>query len=136
MQKHLIGLLLAAFLCSTAARAEDWPQWRGLNSDDLSSELSGWRDGTWPIKERWSKQVGEGCTSPVVARGKVYTLGWNQGKDHVYALDLETGTEQWKRSYACPKYGRYAAGAGDKKGGMADRLPRRPSTRSQAAFIR
>lgn len=95
-----------------AARATtDWPSWRGPNRNGVVNEDSGWASGGWPPGEAvWSKNVGLGGTSPVVVGGRLYAMGWEGGTERVYCLDAATGREIWKRSYRCPKHGRYAAG--------------------------
>jgi outer membrane protein assembly factor BamB len=97
--------LLAAF----ALNAADWPQWRGPDRNDVTSESSRWTGGLWAAMEAWRKDVGIGCASPIVAQGKVYALGWADGKDTLYCLDI-SGKEVWKQAYAAPKYGRHATG--------------------------
>ncbi len=102
----------AVLLILTAGTlAEDWPHWRGLRRNDLSRETSGWSAGRWRIgKPAWTAQVGLGSTSPVVADGKLYVLGWDAGRDHLTCRDVKTGDRLWSISYACPKYGRHAVG--------------------------
>ena len=64
----LLGLL-------SAARADDWPQWRGPTRDGA------WRESglleSFPeegLKIRWRAPVGIGYSSPVVAGGRVYVV--------------------------------------------------------------
>ena len=68
-------LLLVTILLSSApraARADDWPQWRGVSGNGVSSETG------LPI--RWSKDdvawrtplTGVGVSSPIVSRDRVY----------------------------------------------------------------
>jgi len=94
--------LLCAF-----AWAADWPQWLGPNRNGVTSEPSGWPKG-WPPKRLWTKNVGLGCTSPCIVKGKLYVMGWHgegrrtantMGTDTVYCLDARTGREIWKQSY-------------------------------------
>jgi len=51
--------------------------------------------------------VGYGGTSPVVAKGRVYAMGWDRDKDSVFCLNAGTGLVRWVRQYPCPPYGRY-----------------------------
>lgn len=83
--------------------AATWPEWRGLSRDGISNER-GWRksfDGGTP-PQLWRTQVGLGMSSPVVANGRLITLG-NDGKDNdfVIALDAANGTELWRYTYPC-----------------------------------
>ncbi|MCA9206901.1 MAG: PQQ-binding-like beta-propeller repeat protein [Planctomycetales bacterium] len=93
------------------ANADDWQHWRGPNRNGITSETSGWRNGTWLSAEpRWRARVGEGSTSPLVVGDRVFVMGWNDQEDTVRCLDANTGRELWLTSYACPRYGRQATG--------------------------
>lgn len=101
----------ALVACSSVTQAEDWPHWRGLQSNAVTSETSGWEADAWPLGEpAWKINVGDGATSPIVAGDRVYTMGWKENTDTVYCLDATTGTQIWKQSYPCPRYGRHHRG--------------------------
>ena len=107
---------LLVALASTALAA-DWPQWRGPSRDDITPESSG-----WPPKKLWSRNVGRGCTSPILVGGKLYVMGWapggpRGGTDTLYCFDARSGRDLWKQSYPCPRYGRAAVGDQDEYGG-------------------
>jgi outer membrane protein assembly factor BamB len=100
-------LLLA---CGRAG-ASDWPHWRGPQRNDIVAENSGWKDGRWAAeKPVWEAEVGEGSTSPLIAGGRLYVMGWGGGEDHVRCLEARTGKPVWAVSYKCPQYGRHATG--------------------------
>ncbi len=107
-------LLIGSVIWSQAdrVRAEDWPHWRGNQRNDHSAHDSGWQAGKkWPAERTtWEKQVGEGGSSPIVAAGKVFTLGWIANKDLVTCLDAATGEKLWQQQYVAPRYGRKATG--------------------------
>lgn len=106
-----MAVLLVTAVCATTAAADDWPHWRGPNRSDVTGEDSGWSAGKWPPSSPvWSKNVGQGCTSPIVAGNRLYVIGNSSGTDYVYCLDAASGAEIWKQSYACGAYGRYATG--------------------------
>jgi outer membrane protein assembly factor BamB len=121
-----IAILL--FLCASASRADDWPQWLGPK-----------RDGVWREKGivkklpkdgppvLWRHPVAEGYAGPAVANGKVYVADWTRdpnskrprsafdvaqqpGTERVLCLDEKTGKEIWSHSYDCPYRVSYAAG--------------------------
>jgi outer membrane protein assembly factor BamB len=104
--------MLAGLLLPGAASAGDWPCWRGPRHDDHSDESSGWKKGVpWPGgKPAWSARVGEGVTSPLVVKGRLYVLGWAGGRDHLSCLDATTGKERWTTSYPCPRHARFHLG--------------------------
>ncbi|MHB8863400.1 MAG: outer membrane protein assembly factor BamB family protein [Pirellulaceae bacterium] len=82
--------------------------------DGHAQESSAWPSGSWPVQEpTWIAQVGQGCTSPVVVKGRLYTLGWENNEDTVVCLDATRGEVLWKQSYSSPRYGRHHAGDED-----------------------
>lgn len=90
--------------------AADWHQWRGPNHNGSTSESSGWNGKTWPISEAWRVDVGSGGSSPIIAEGKVFTLGHVGDSDVVMCHYAATGKLLWKQSYKCPPFGRHAIG--------------------------
>jgi len=95
--------LLSATCLATAAHAADWPNYRGLNHDGVSSE-TGWKT-EWPAagpKVLWKAQVGTGFSSFAVVKGRVFTMGNSSDTDTVICLDASTGETQWKHSYPEP----------------------------------
>jgi outer membrane protein assembly factor BamB len=75
----------------------DWPQFRGPNRDDISTDkglLKEWPKEGPPLAWK-ATGVGGGYSSVSVAGGKVYTLG-NKGRStHLFALDRQTGKQLW-----------------------------------------
>ncbi|MFP4057007.1 MAG: PQQ-binding-like beta-propeller repeat protein [Candidatus Brocadiia bacterium] len=111
----LAGLVAAL---GRGAAAADWPQWRGPQGSAVSPESSGWPRG-WPPKRLWSRDVGRGCTSPILADGKLYVMGWEGrdrgveqpgGHDVVACFDARTGRELWTRRYPARYQGRHRRG--------------------------
>ncbi|MGC9318655.1 MAG: PQQ-binding-like beta-propeller repeat protein [Armatimonadota bacterium] len=103
--------ILAMLALVPVCAADDWPHWRGPNRDGTTAESSRWDDGAWPVGEpAWTAQVGAGGCSPIVAGGRVYTLGWMDGLEVVSCLDADTGQVRWRRSYQAPDYGRHHSG--------------------------
>lgn len=90
---------------------QDWTSWRGPGRDGRVDEASGWGGSGWPLGEpAWSASVGAGGTSPLVAGGRLYTMGWADGRDTVRCLDAATGRELWSAAYPAPQYGRNHVG--------------------------
>src|ERR1043165_1746647 len=91
------------FLLPWTATATDWPQWRGPRRDGISTESITVGDWTkTPPAPLWSGNVGTGCSSVVVAGGRLYAIGNKNDTDTVVCLDAKTGSMIWKYSYACP----------------------------------
>jgi len=100
----LSATLHIAFILTIAARAEDWPQWRGPNRDGVWSETGILE--TFPparLKIRWRASVGIGFSSPVVAEGRVYVtdseLAKPKARERVHAFDALSGKQLWSYAY-------------------------------------
>lgn len=93
----LHAFLLAAIIPSISAMAGDWPQWRGPNRDDVSTESGLLKQ--WPAegpKRVWIfDNAGMGYSGYSIAGGKLFTLGTRDGKEILIALDANTGKELW-----------------------------------------
>ena len=87
----------AGFLLS-----DDWPKWRGPNSDGISPEKGinkDWRNK--PPKELWRVEMHDGGhAGPSVADGKVFIVDHKGSDDIVLAIDIQTGKEAWRFTYA------------------------------------
>jgi outer membrane protein assembly factor BamB len=98
MTKRFLFLLTACLLALTLpAQADDWPQWRGPNRDDVSKEtglLKEWpKDGP---KLLWTfKDAGTGYSGPAIVGDRLYTMGADAKSDTLYALDTRTGERLW-----------------------------------------
>ncbi|QEL20116.1 PQQ-binding-like beta-propeller repeat protein [Limnoglobus roseus] len=110
-RKHFFALLCT--LSTTAAFAEDWPQWRGSGRDN---KVVGFTiPAAWPkdFKQQWKVAVGEGLASPALVGDNIFTFT-RQGNDEVIrCLSAATGKEVWQDKYAAPSV---TGPAGDFKG--------------------
>jgi outer membrane protein assembly factor BamB len=94
---RLLTLLLTLTVTS-AAFADDWPQWRGPNRDAKSQEtglLEEWPDDGPPLAWKVTG-VGGGFSSLAVANGKIFTLGDLDDGSYVIALNESDGSHAWK----------------------------------------
>lgn len=86
-----------AITLGTAANAEDWPQWRGIQRDGKSPETGLLK--TWPEggpKLVWTaRALGGGYSTPSVVDGRIYGMGYRGEEEVVWALDAATGKEVW-----------------------------------------
>jgi len=89
--------LLASFLAAAVGFAADWPQYRGPNRDDVSSE-TGLRQ-SWPKegpKRLWiSREIGVGYSGPAVVGDRIFITGGRDDREFLIALDAESGEERW-----------------------------------------
>lgn len=85
------------FVLLTVALADDWPQYRGPNRDDVSVEkglLPSWPEGG--PKLLWTfDQAGVGYSGPAVAGRRLYTLGGRGDTEFLIAIDPDKGAELW-----------------------------------------
>jgi len=114
----MFAVALVASRPAPGADGSDWPQWRGPARNGVTPEHSGWPRG-WPPKRLWGKNIGPGCTSPILAAGRVYVMGWRGRPDHrrnpvgsdiVYCIDALTGKDVWKQTYRARYQPRTRAG--------------------------
>lgn len=91
----LPSILLALTLGTTLAA--DWPQWRGPNRDDNSTETGLLKQ--WPAegpKRAWLfEKAGMGYAGFSISQGRLFTMGTRDGKEVLLALDANTGKELW-----------------------------------------
>lgn len=88
---------LGAVLTTCSAIAGDWPQWRGPNRDDISTEtglLKAWPVGGPPLAWK-ARGLGVGYSSVAVAGGKIFTMGDSPDAGTVRALDSKDGSVFW-----------------------------------------
>jgi outer membrane protein assembly factor BamB len=78
-------------------RADDWPRWRGPNSDSICRETGLLK--SWPKngpKLLWTaKNLGTGFGTPSVAAGMIFGAGTRDGKDGAWALKESVGSPIW-----------------------------------------
>ena len=77
--------------------AHDWPGWRGPNRDDVSTEtglLKNWPDGG--PKLLWTyKDAGIGYSGFAVVGKRLYSMGADDKKEYLFALDVDKGEKVW-----------------------------------------
>ncbi|MHB1425005.1 MAG: PQQ-binding-like beta-propeller repeat protein [Gemmataceae bacterium] len=75
----------------------DWPQWQGQDRTAISHETGLLQD--WPKsgpRLLWkADQLGGGFSTPSVAGGRVFGMGFRGNDEVVWALDDKTGAEIW-----------------------------------------
>lgn len=93
----LLGTLASLTLSTTTLQAADWPQWRGPDRTDLSSEkdlLKSWPEGG--LKRVWLyKNAGDGYSGPAIVSGKLFTMGTRDDQEMLIALNVRDGSELW-----------------------------------------
>ena len=114
--------LLSAVICTlccmqpTAIRASDWPEYRGSNSDGISTEKLNLNWAAKPPKVLWKIPTNTGFSSFSIGDGKAFTQVVRDingaPREVCVALDAATGSELWFADVAVGKgYG--GGGKGD-----------------------
>src|ERR1041384_4495721 len=97
--RRFTGALMVLTLAVTAARAQEWTQWRGPARDGSVSGKN--VPAAWPetLKRSWRVEIGEGYSSPVVAGGKVFIHGRRDPEEIVSSINLADGKVLWQQKY-------------------------------------
>ncbi|MFB3902342.1 MAG: PQQ-binding-like beta-propeller repeat protein [Acidobacteriota bacterium] len=100
MARFLI-FLISCFI-SLPLLGADWPQFRGPNRDNISTETGLLR--SWPAagpKVLWKTTVAQGYAGAAIKGGRVYLNDYNETKkEHlVRAISLADGKDVWQWSY-------------------------------------
>ena len=98
----IIRLLALLAIGAVSALAGDWPQFRGPNRDNISTETGLLR--TWPAKGPrvlWKIPVCEGYAGAAIKDGRIYLNDYNAAKkEHlVRCISLADGKDLWQWSY-------------------------------------
>jgi outer membrane protein assembly factor BamB len=81
----------------------EWPRFRGAYFDNISRDSTplaeSWDTAGPPVV--WKVSLGEGYSGPVVKKGRVYLLDYNERRkaDMIRCFSLKSGTELWRRWY-------------------------------------
>lgn len=127
MTRSTLLTLVAAWLLTTSARGDDWPQWLGPD------QAAHWREQgiieQFPaagIPARWRVPVGLGYSGPAVAQGKVFLFDYVlqegklenapnsrvevQGRERLQCFSSQEGSLLWKHEYDAPYLISYPSG--------------------------
>ena len=96
--------ILLVFLTVLPLAASDWPQWRGPNRGDISTErglLKEWPAGGPPLTWK-ATGLGAGHAGISVAAGRVFTMGEKGDTSSAIALNEADGKEIWRAKIGKP----------------------------------
>lgn len=99
MNKRTLPAVVVCLLAAASVRGDDWPQWRGPQRTEISSEkglLKTWPEGGPKLLWTFS-EGGNGYSGPAVIGDRLYTMGTEAGSDVVLALDTKQGKKLWSR---------------------------------------
>jgi outer membrane protein assembly factor BamB len=117
--RRLVATLLTGLCLTSAAAADDWPQWLGPRRDGVWREdgiLDRFPAGGPTV--RWRISAGSGYAGPAVAGNRVYHMAFSPrsggrlptngmgrsripGKEQVLCVDDATGKVVWSHDYDC-----------------------------------
>ncbi|MCL5104044.1 MAG: PQQ-binding-like beta-propeller repeat protein [Armatimonadetes bacterium] len=102
MRRSILLIILATlFLSPFSILAADWPFYRGLGANGMSSEKvtnKNWNQSKPGIL--WKVAMGDdGYAGPSVAGGKVFIVDHKGKNDIVRAIDINTGKDVWRYTY-------------------------------------
>jgi outer membrane protein assembly factor BamB len=88
------GILLTLSLVT--AKAQDWPQWRGLNRDGKVTGFTA--PATWPqkLKQVWKVSVGFADATPALVNNKLFVFTRQGENEILQCLDANTGKQIWQ----------------------------------------
>ncbi len=95
--------VLIPLIAISVLHAEDWPTWRGIHRDGISTETdwtTNW--GEAGPKIRWRYNVGTGFSSIAISKGKALSLGNQDDTDSLLCLKVENGKRLWRYDYPAP----------------------------------
>ncbi|MEM8955202.1 MAG: PQQ-binding-like beta-propeller repeat protein [Verrucomicrobiota bacterium] len=98
------SVLLVAILSifGTGILSGSWSQWRGPNRNGNVADGREWPEsvGEGALRKVWEVDLAEGYSSPIVGKGKVYTVETRDKKTEIArAFDLESGELVWGLSW-------------------------------------
>lgn len=112
MTIRLIGSVVGSLLLvhATVVRAQDWPQWRGVDRDGKATGFTA--PETWPkeLKQEWKVEVGDGVATPAFADGKLFVFTRQGANEILRCLDAATGKALWEQTYPAEPVGGPARG--------------------------
>lgn len=112
-KKTLLIVAIMTIMLTNSVKADDWPEFRGPNRDNISTQKGLAR--TWPEggpKLLWQTDgLGQGYSTVSIVDGILYTAGSKDGKEYVFALDLsKQGAIIWETATGPAEYDGYKPG--------------------------
>jgi outer membrane protein assembly factor BamB len=107
MRLSSFAAICIALAVISVARADDWPQWGGLQRDlvwretGIVDQLPPVDPKTGMLPRMWTAKVGAGYAGPAVADGRVFVADRvaDQNVERILAFDADTGRPIWTHQY-------------------------------------
>jgi outer membrane protein assembly factor BamB len=96
------ALVCIALLGTLHSVHGQWAQWRGPNRDGVVP--AGHVPASWPKQPtlKWKRPIGEGYSSPIVDKGRIFVHSRQDPDEIVAAIDLVSGKTIWRATYSAP----------------------------------
>src|SRR5215510_8898320 len=104
--RFLLPVLLVSCFCYETRGQAEWPQWGGPSRDFISTSkgiASSWNEKG--PRQLWSRPLGQGHSSIIVAGNTLYTMYSQGDQESVIALAADTGKTIWEYKYDAPTAG-------------------------------
>ena len=93
----IASLLTAGLIYSYDSGDNDWPSWRGKDTDGKASQKGVFKfDQGYGLKIGWKKPLGSSYSSVSIADGRAVTMFSDSTFDYVIALDTKSGDKLWR----------------------------------------
>jgi outer membrane protein assembly factor BamB len=92
MKTNSAPILCLAMMLAQSAFADDWPQYRGPNRNDVSAEmglLRSWPPDGPPLAWTYT-DAGIGYSGPAIVGDRLYTIGGRGDSEYLIALDIKS----------------------------------------------
>lgn len=125
--KAAVSIAIGGIACAVSIQAADWPQYAGINRDNISGETG--LAEAWPAggpKVLWETGVHDGYSGPSIVDGKAYLLDRTEDTSLLRCLDMKTGDELWVVTVEDP---------GEMKGKKYDGTRGTPTVVDDAAYL-
>ncbi|MFQ5411161.1 MAG: PQQ-binding-like beta-propeller repeat protein [Phycisphaerae bacterium] len=94
----VLVILSSLFLSTESTIAGDWPNWRGVNHDGISTEADFKKSWNGDLKTLWARRIGAGYSGIICVKGRVYTCGTEDGNQVLVCLSADKGSVLWKQA--------------------------------------
>ncbi len=96
----MIGVMFSSISLAMAATMDDWPQWRGANRDDVSTESGLLQE--WPSEGPatvWTSFVaGDGYSGFAIVGDRMFTVGADEANEYAICLNADDGSVIWRQN--------------------------------------
>ena len=93
-----VGVLLSfvMILSTNCLFAQDWPQWRGPNRDNVVKGFTVPKEWPKELAQKWKTEVGLGDASPSLVGDKLFVFARQGDEETMICLDAKTGQILWQ----------------------------------------